>query len=83
MTKYKIILSAAVVVVSAFVAYASYEGPLQALMERFPDIDPKIVRKVHREMFKEALVGKYSEFQTDDATLDRIFLVKVQELTSK
>lgn len=84
MTKTKIILSVAVVVVTAF-AVVAYEGPLHSLMERFPDVDPKITRKAHREMFKESFQGKYDWIDKTDATddLDRIFLAKVKILTSK
>lgn len=83
MTNTKIILSVTAVVVTAFVAYAAYEGPLQALIERHPDIDPKIVRKVHHEMFMEALRGEYNDFETTDDVLDKILIEKVQKLTSK
>jgi len=83
MTTTKIILSVTAVVVTAFAAYAAYEGPLQALIERHPDIDPKIVRKVHHEMFMEALRGKYNDIVTDDDALDKILIEKVQLLTIK
>ena len=82
-TSTKIILSAtAAVIVTTFAAFTTYEGSLQALMENFPDVDPKIARKVHYEMCKETLFGKY-EGKTDDETLNKLFLAKVQELTQK
>jgi hypothetical protein len=83
MTKNKIILSAVGFVITAFAARVYWEVPIVALMEQFPDIDPKIVRKVHNEMFMETLTGKNGEGRTDDAELDRIFLEKVQKLVSQ
>ena len=82
-TSTKIILSAtAAVIVTTITAFITYEGSLQALIEEHPDVDPKIARKVHYEMCKETLFGKY-EGETDDETLNKIFLARVQKLTSK
>lgn len=61
--------------------YVYLEGHAQALMLRFPDVDPKIVRKLSNEMFWEALMGKYSDVELTDEFLDGVFQDKLQHLT--
>lgn len=79
-TTKKIAVTAIVVVGLATWFY--YEGTTQALMERFPTIDPKIVRKVHKKMLLDVLRGKYPDASTD-ADYDVIFLKEiVTSLTS-
>jgi len=80
----KIILSTVTVTIVAVTAmYVQYVGSTEALVERFPDIDPKIVRKLSKEMYMEALTGKYADIESTDDALDKIFLEKVQLLNAK
>lgn len=78
----KMILSAALISATALAATASYRGSLHALKQRFPDTDPKVVTKLHREMFKEALTGKLETDGTDEA-YDFIFTEKLRNLSNK
>jgi Fe-S-cluster formation regulator IscX/YfhJ len=81
MTKTKIILSTTVIG-AAVVSYVVH-GFNNALIERFPTIDPKIVRKVHREIVMESLAGKYNNIETTDEVFDKIFIEKVAKLRIK
>lgn len=82
--KKKILIAITAAVITRFAALVYWEGHINAIVERFPDIDPTIVRKLHREMFVEALRGKYKDMDTDDpAIMDEIFLDKVHELNKK
>lgn len=85
MTKTKIILSAVVVGVTILAArIAVFEVPVVSLIERFPQIDRKIVRKAYREVLTDAFTGKYNGINTDnDAEWDKLFLAKVKKLTLK
>lgn len=80
MSKIKII-SLTVVAVAGVAALASkiqFEGSTEALYERFPYVDRKIVREVHKEMVRETLAGEYSGLDLDnDEICDEIFLAKV------
>jgi hypothetical protein len=67
-------------------AWAVYfEGHQRALEERFPNVDPSIARKVHKEMFREGLRGNYADMNglDEDEYYDKIFLEKVERLTPK
>lgn len=77
MTKNQMILSAVIVSAFALAAYVTREGSLGVLIERFPDVDPKIVKKVHKEMIREALRGKYANSVLSDEDYDLIFMSKV------
>jgi hypothetical protein len=80
MSKIKIIALAAVAVCSAAALYwhIQFEGSTETLIARFPDVDPNLVREVHKEMTREALAGEYGELDlTDDNVCDSIFLAKV------
>lgn len=63
--------------------YIQFEGSTGALVERFPDVDPSIVRKVHKEMYKEALAGKYNQMGSADEDWDTIFKVKLMKYLPK
>lgn len=79
MNKTKLI--AAVVLVGA--AYAAYHLKHQSIIvDRFPDIDPKVVRKAYKTMMKRALAGAYADMDDSDETMDRIFRDIVQEQTA-
>lgn len=79
MNKTKLI--AAVVLVGA--AYAAYHLKHQSIIvDRFPDIDPKVVRKAYKTMMKRALAGAYADTDDSDETMDRIFRDIVQEQTA-
>lgn len=88
MTKIKIILLSSVGLIgTAFAAmWVSFEGSTGALIEQFPDIDPTIVRKVHKEMWLESFKGTYNDIDDDadgsTGEYNRIFLEKVQKLTN-
>jgi hypothetical protein len=45
-------------------------------VERFPDVPPDVVRKVHREMVREALAGEYENLPSDDDSMDALFRAK-------
>lgn len=78
MSKIKIALIAAVVLVP--IGYwISFEGSTGALIERFPDVDPDIVRKVHKEMFLEALASGSKGPALTDEQCDAIFRNKVRQ----
>jgi hypothetical protein len=81
-TKTRIALIAVVVLSSAAVLWhIQFEGSTDALCERFPDIDPSIVRKVHKEMVRETLAGEYNDIELNDENCDEIFRAKAMLLT--
>lgn len=85
MHKHKIIALCGAGIISVVAAcwFLQFEGSSGALIERFPDVDPTIVRAVHKEMFREALAGEYSELDLDDDSVcDAIFMAKVMLRTS-
>lgn len=86
MTKFKIIASVlAVLGIGSFACYISYVGSTMTLEKKFPDVPSDIVWKVHNEMVKEALSGKYKDYDInseDDPQMDAIFLEKVKKYTS-
>ena len=52
-----------------------------ALMERFPDIDSKIVIKASRKMMFASLTGEYDDVDTtDESVMDEIFLNTVKTI---
>lgn len=76
-----VIIAPALIAVTGSIAYViSFYGSEAALIDRFPDIDYKIVVKVHRQMFRDALRGKMSDVPNTDEAMDEIFLARVQEL---
>lgn len=82
MSKTKIaILSATVVTLITLAWQLQKLGSEVALMERFPNIDPKIVVKAHRQMIKNTFKGMYNDRDMTDAVNDEIFLEIVQTLT--
>ncbi len=81
MTKTKIIAATFATIV--LVTRIGWEGTLISLAERHPTIDKKIIRKLHFEMAKDALLGKYDDIDLSDVNeCDKIFLAKVQKLTA-
>lgn len=59
-----------------FIQIAGSEG---ALKERFPDVDPDTVVKLHREIIKEVLLGKHTSAESDE-DYDKIFRQKLTKL---
>lgn len=54
----------------AYLAYVTYMvGHDTAIQERFPDLDPEIVARIHREMARDSLQGRLT-FPDDDAEAD-------------
>lgn len=77
----KTLLTASVVLMGA--AYAAYHLKHQSIIvNRFPDIDPKVVRKAYKTMMKRALEGHYADMDDSDETMDRIFRNIVREQTA-
>lgn len=56
-------------------AFAQFVGSTDALIKRFPDVDPDVVQRIHKEMVLEALQGAYAGL-SDDAEYDRVFRAK-------
>lgn len=77
--KIKIAL-ALVTAIAASGTIISVLGSEAALMDRFPDIDPKIVVKAHRKMFFAALRGEVADDPSDEG-LDALFLEHVRQIT--
>ena len=77
MSKAKIGIIAALALGAAAAVWLQFEGSNGELEKRFPDIDPKIVRKVHKEMIREALAGEYDGVYVTDADYDDLFKTKV------
>jgi hypothetical protein len=72
-TKLNIIVG--IITFSMAAYYISMLGSEVALMERFPDIEPQLVIKAHREIMRNTFKGKYNHLNTeDDAVLDEILL---------
>lgn len=71
----------AIAAITRFAWRVSFEGSQAALEERFPDIDPTIVREVHTEMVREAFRGTHID--DDDASHDSVFYEKVAKLTQE
>lgn len=81
--KHKIIALVGAGVLSAVAAmyWIQFEGSTAALIAKFPDVPEDIVRKVSKEMVREALAGKYNDIDTDDDELmSRIFVLKAVRL---
>jgi hypothetical protein len=76
----KMIISAVLVSATALAALVSYEGSTSALIERFPNVDPKILRKAHKQMIKDALAQKLPD-ATSDEDYDKIFLSLVEKMS--
>lgn len=66
-------LTAALIAALAFVQFV---GSNDALVERFPDVDPDVVYRIHKEMIKDALAGKLADVKNDEA-YDEIFRMKL------
>lgn len=81
MNKFKIVAFGTVVtlMVVATLWKIQFEGSTASLIERFPNIHPDVVRKVHKEMTREALAGEYSELNLTDEGYDAIFLAKAYQ----
>lgn len=75
MLKHKKTTIAALIAIVAFVAFnVKHE---QIIVERFPDLDPKIVRKVYRKVLRGAYAGKYPNVDfNDEEALDSLFLAE-------
>ena len=59
----------------AFYQYARFVGGQEALVARFPDLDPEVIRKIGKQMILNALKGKYNNRDTSsDEMWDEIFL---------
>lgn len=70
----------ALVGVGSFACYVSFVGSTMTLAKLFPDVPYDIVWKIHVEMFKEALSGKYKEFEInadEDERMEAIFREKL------
>ena len=80
MNKTTLIASVAVIG-AAYVAYVRIHANI--IVKRFPDLDPKIVRKAHSIMMKRAYAGAYADLVDSDETMDAIFRAVVQELRFK
>lgn len=84
MNKLKII--ALLAVPAAYLACrVSWEGSIIALEELYPDVDQTTIRKIHREMVKESLTGKYDGIDinaAEDARMEAIFREKLAKLNS-
>lgn len=80
----KTIIVAALAAVGTIAYWFSFLGSEVALMERHPDIDPKIVVKVHRKLFRDVLFGRMPDHPDDytDEELDVIFIERCNALTS-
>ena len=77
MTKKILIITAAALGLSGVAYYISILGSEAALMDRFPNHDPKILVKASRQMLLEAWSGKYNDIDTeDDKVLDNIYIAK-------
>jgi hypothetical protein len=83
MTKTKIALIATTAL-GLFVAwqFISVFGSEGALMERFPDIDPDLVVKAHRQMYFAALRGESAAIKNAESEedFDKIFLEIIETL---
>ncbi len=62
-------------------SYLLYEGSIGAICEQFPNIDRKIVRKVHKEMVREALAGEYADIEMSDSDFEALFISKAMQYT--
>lgn len=75
----KLVISSSILAGVSLFTYIWVLGSENALVERFPTIDPKIVYKVHRQMIWDGLRGRITA--DTDEELDKIFLARVQQLT--
>lgn len=73
MSKTKKVLSAVTVIIP-FAMYIQYAGSTGALIERFPNIPRDVVKKLHRRMILNTLLGKYGHLEMTDAECDKIIL---------
>ena len=74
----------ATVVALAGAAYYKYHNIHEnIIVDRFPDLDPTVVRKAYQTMLKRAYAGAYSYTDNSEETMDKIFLAIVKEQTAK
>lgn len=82
MNKIKLIAVLGSIVGTSYIAYQVWVvGHDIALQERFPNIDPMLVNKIHREMLRDTYAGKLDDVNTDEE-LDAEFMRRVQEYYS-
>jgi hypothetical protein len=83
MTKTNKILTAVAIVATAAVSFGSalvYYGSENAILERYPHLDPEIARAAHRKMFAASLRGEFADLDlNDDAVCEAIFLGYVRQ----
>ena len=78
----KIATSVAVVSLGA-VSVVQWRSLIADMLERFPDIDPKIVKKAYRAFLMKALTGQLEDLSNlNDSMMDKLFLAEVTRLTS-
>lgn len=62
--------------------YIQVLGSENTLIDMYPDYDPNLVIKVHREFVKETLQGKYEGIELTDEKCEEIFKQKLANYTS-
>lgn len=70
-------------VVAAALATAYHLKHQQIIVARFPDLDPKVVKKAYRKILKDTYGGKYANVDTTDEFLDNEILKEYANLISQ
>lgn len=73
----------ATVLVGAIVlgATKTWNDYIAQIEERFPDMDPQIIRKTYRKMMLKSITGKLAVSDLTDEDMDKIFLALAEEQT--
>lgn len=80
----KTAIAVAVVAIAVVGATVQMKSLSNQVVERFPDIDPKVARKAYRKMMLKAAAGQYTDAElSDDAAMDKLFLVEAMKLDKK
>jgi hypothetical protein len=67
----------------ALVTYKYHQIHFKIILDRFPNLDPKVVKEAYKEFMKNAAVNKYGDMSNfSDEKMDRLFLDIVRKQTA-
>jgi len=71
---------AIVSVVAALLATAYHKKHQKIILDRFPDLDPKILKKAYNQILRDAYCGRLANEEMTDENLDDLILRKYANL---
>lgn len=71
-TQKKFAIAGVLITATLYIQLKRYQ---KQVVDRFPDLDPKVSRKAYNNMLKNAFMQKYTETEMqDNASMDELFL---------